>query len=211
MSNLPALVSCAAESIIKQVPIFAVCSDTFKAYQEKKFEYFLDEVQRGTANLSNKSFNEYEILHAAYSTQLALLKIRQNEKIAILAQLFSSYFNKICKDNSKIEVYSDNYEQLLLIIEQVSLEEWQILLILYEWEQEKASHNTNIEINWNSFLEKVKYKIGLDKDYVLALLTRLNATGLCIKASMGVNFSGTLFIEKLTPIFYKLVEFMELK
>jgi hypothetical protein len=140
-----------------------------------------------------------------------LLKIRQNEKISLLAQLFSSYFNKICKDNSKIEVYSNDYEQLLFIIEQVSLEEWQILLILYEWEKEKVSHNKNIEeLNWNRFLEKVKCRSVLDEDYVLALLTRLNSTGLCVKASVGMNFSGTLFIEKLTPFFYKLVEFMKL-
>jgi hypothetical protein len=41
MSNLPTLVICAAESIIKQVPIFAVCSDTFKVYQEKNLNIFL--------------------------------------------------------------------------------------------------------------------------------------------------------------------------
>ena len=214
MSDLSTLVICAAESIIKQIPIFAVCSDTFKSYQEAKFEYFLDEVQKGTANLNFDTLNEYDILHNAYLTQLALLKIRQNEKIKLLAKLFSSYFNKVSAEPSIIKEHSDDYEQLLLIIEQVSLEEWQILLMLYDWEQERLQQE-NKEINfdnwgskWWRFLDKIKCNSGLDKDYVFAILTRLNSTGLCIKTAVGANFSGTLYIEKLTPIYYKLVKFI---
>lgn len=214
MSNLPTLVICAAESIMKQVPVFAVCSDTFRLCQERKFNYFLDEVKKGTANLDFDTLYEYDILHNAYLTQLALLKIRQNEKIKLLAKLFSSYSNKVSIESSKIKEYSDDYEQLLLIIEQISLEEWQILLTLYDWEQDRLQQE-NTEINWDNwgskwgqFFDKIKCNMGLDRNYVLAVLTKLNSTGLCIKTSVGMNFSGELSIEKLTPIFYKLVKFV---
>ena len=213
--NLPTLVRCSAQSIIKQVPIFAVCSDTFKLYQEAKFEYFLDEVQKGTASLNTEVFNEHDILHNAYLTQLALLKIRQNEKIKLLANLFASYFNKITYDVSKRNDYNDDYELFINIIEQINMNEWKLLIILYDFELKNKRMNEKTDSNvleiissyWDKFLNEVQSQLSFDKLYVEAVLTKLNGTGL-YQTINGMYLGYTGNKGHLTPIFYKLVGFL---
>ena len=213
--NLATLVRCSALIIIKQVPIFAVCSDTFKLYQEEKFKLFLDEVQKGTASLNTKVFNEHDILHNAYLTQLALLKIRQNEKIKLLANLFASYFNKITDDVSKRNDYNDDYELFINIIEQINMNEWKLLIILYDFELKNELVNKKTDSNvltiissyWDNFLTEVKSQLNFDKLYVEAVLTKLNGTGLYQTINgMYLGYLGNK--GNLTPIFYKLVGFL---
>lgn len=214
-STLVNVVACAAQSILKQVPIFAVCSDTYKQFQETKFEYFLNEVKIGAIEPNINLLNDYDVLHSAYLTQLALLKIRQKEKIKLFASLFVSYFNKVTRDYSKISCYSDEYEQLINIIEPVSIEEWEILIILHKQELLNKKMNIinnatlliTIDQHWDSFLIEVKHRLNLDKAYVEAILTKLNGTGL-YQTITGMYLGYTGNKGYLTPIYYKLIGFL---
>lgn len=214
MKNFPTLVRITTESIIKQViPPVGMCAEIYKQYQEEKFNFFLDEVQRGTTDLSAQNLNDYDILHTAYLTQQALLKIRQQEKIKLIANLFISYCQKLQPEQN--EKLTDKYEIFLQLLENTSLTEFQILATLYNYEGslgvdcggilevEDSFYEKQCEI-WSKFINSVKINLKLSENEVEAYLQRLTTTGLFVKFRKFVDDKGYL-----TQLFYELINFLK--
>lgn len=218
MNNLPTLMRVTAESLIQQIsiPVLNIGVGTFvdihKQYQEKKFNFFLDEVKRETADLSIQNLNDYDILHMAYLTQQALLKIRQLEKIKLLADLFISYCHKLQPDHN--DKLTDKYESILQIIENLSLQEFCLLNILYGYEVQSANlasaDNKLIEVSkyWDEFMTKSKDDLNISQNYIEALLTKLNGTGL-YQTIIGMYSGYTGNKGHLTKLFYELINFLQ--
>lgn len=212
MKNIPTLVRITAESIIKQaIPPISMCAEIYKQYQEEKFNFFLDEVQRGTANISIKNLNDYDILHTSYLTQQALLKIRQQEKIKLLANLFISYCHKLQPEYDNL--LNDKYEFILQTIESLSLQEFRLLHILHSYEQSinlDAADNKLIEAlkYWDAFIAKAISDLNISQNQIEAFLAKLNGTGL-YQTITGMYIGYTGNNGYLTPLFYELVAFLE--
>lgn len=214
MKNVPTLVRITTESIIKQViPPIGMCADIYKQYQEEKFNFFLEDVKRGTADLSLQNLNDYDILHTAYLTQQALLKIRQQEKIKLLADLFISYCHKLQPEHN--DPLNDKYELILHLLENISFIEFQILAILYKYEislgvdsggtfeTEHSFYENQCEI-WVQFIDEVKSNLNLSNDEVEAYLQHITTTGLFVKfRQYGVDKGY------LTQLFYELINFLK--
>jgi len=218
MKNIPTLVRIAAESLIKQVSIPCLnvnvntFTDIYKKFQQEKFNFFLDEVKRGTADISIQNLNDYDILHTAYLTQQTLLKTRQQEKIKLLADLFISYCHKLKPEHN--EKLTDKYEFILQIIENLSLQEFHLLNILYSYEIQSLSlasaDNKLIELSkyWDEFIAKAINNLNISQDYVEALLTKLNGTGL-YQTITGMYLGYTGNKGHLTKLFYELINFLQ--
>lgn len=213
MKNVPTLVRIAAESIFRQViPLIAMCSEIYKRFQEEKFNFFLEDVKRGTADLSLQNLNDYDILHTAYLTQQALLKIRQQEKIKLLADLFVSYCHKLQPEHN--DQLNDKYELILQIIESLSMQELHLLNILHSYEIQSqnltSTDNKLTEVSkyWNNFIENSVNDLNVSKDRIEALLTRLNWTGL-YQTITGTYYGYTGNKGYLTQLFYELVDFLK--
>lgn len=214
MKNFPTLVKITAESLIKQaIPPIGMYTEIYKQYQEEKFNFFLDEVQRKTADISIKNLNDYDILHTSYLTQQALLKIRQQEKIKLLADLFVSYCHKLQpKYNNAL---NDKYEIFLQLLENISFVEFNILMILYSqlnnigadcggrMDDEETFYNDQVKI-WGIFIDLVKERLQLSDDELEAYLQRLTTTGLFVKFRKFIDDKGYL-----TQLFYELVDFLK--
>lgn len=213
MKNFPTLVRITAESIIKQaIPPIGMCAEIYKQYQEEKFNFFLDEVQLGTADLSIQNLNDYDILHTAYLTQQVLLKIRQQERIKLLADLFISYCHKLQPDHN--DKLTDKYEFILQIIESLSLQEFRLLNILYFYEVQSlnlaSANNKLIEVSkyWDEFMTKSKDDLNIPQNNIEALLTKLNGTGLYQTITGNyLGYSGNKGY--LTQLFYELINFLK--
>lgn len=218
MKNFPTLVRIAAESIIKQISIpclnisINTLTDIHKEFQQEKFNFFLDEVKRGTADINIQNLNDYDILHIAYLTQQTLLKIRQQEKIKLLADLFISYCHKLKSDQN--DLLNDKYEFILQIIENLSLQEFHLLNILYSCEIQSLSlagadnKLTEVSKYWDKFIARTINDLNISQDYIEALLTKLNGAGL-YQTITGMYLGYTGNKGYLTPIFYELVSFIE--
>ena len=184
----------------------------YSKFQEEKFNFFLDEVKRGTADISIQNLNDYDILHTAYLTQQALLKIRQQEKIKLLADLFISYCHKLQPEHN--DSLNDRYEFILQIIENLSLQEFCLLNILYSYEIDSqnlaSADNKLIEVSkyWDDFIAKAINDLHLSQNYVEALLTKLNGTGLYQTITgMYLGYAGNKGY--LTQLFYELINFLK--
>lgn len=214
MKNVPTLVRITTESIIKQViPPIGMCADIYKQYQEEKFNFFLEEVKRGTADISIQNLNDYDILHTAYLTQKALLKIRQQEKIKLLADLFISYCHKLQPEHN--DPLNDKYEFILQTIENLSLQEFNLLNTLYGYEIQSTNlvnaDNKLIEVSkyWDDFIAKATKDLNLSLDYVEALLTKLNGTGLFYLYPKIWAEDRDVKNGYLSQLFYELVTLLE--
>lgn len=213
MKNFPTLVRITAESIIKQaIPPIGVCAEIYSKFQEEKFNFFLDEVQRGTADISVQNLNDYDILHTAYITQQALLKIRQREKIKLLADLFISYCHKLRPDYN--EITTDKYEIFLTLLDGISGIEFEILAILYKYETStdacyKGIFKTEYDHYrkqcgiWVAFIDTAKRSFNLSNHEIGAYLQRLSYTGLFVKF---IYYTDKGY---LTPLFYELINFLK--
>lgn len=213
MRNFSTLVRITAESIIKQViPPIGIFAEVYKQFQEEKFNFFVDEVQRGTADISIQNLNDYDILHTAYLTQQALLKIRQQEKIKLLADLFISYCHKLQPDHN--DKLTDKYEFILQIIESLSLQEFRLLNILYFYEVQSlnlaSANNKLIEVSkhWDEFIAKAISDLNIPQNNIEALLTKLNGTGL-YQTITGNYLGYTGNKGYLTQLFYELINFLK--
>ncbi len=214
MKNVPTLVRIAAESIFRQViPLIAMCSEIYKRFQEEKFNFFLEDVKRGTADLSLQNLNDYDILHTAYLTQQALLKIRQQEKIKLLADLFVSYCHKLQPEHN--DSLNDKYEIFLHLLENISFIEFQILSILHNYEislgvdsggtfeSEHSFYSNQCEI-WAQFIDEVKSNLDLSDNEIEAYLQHITTTGLFVKFRQHGVDKGYL-----TQLFYELINFLK--
>lgn len=219
MKNFPTFVRITAESLIQQISIpvlnigVGTLVDIHKQYQEGKFNIFLEEVKRGTADISIQNLNDYDILHTAYLTQQALLKIHQQEKIKLLADLFISYCHKLQPEHN--DPLNDKYELILHLLENISFIEFQILSILHNYEislnidcgrtfeSEHSFYSNQCEI-WAQFIDEVKSNLDLSDNEIEAYLQRLTTTGLFVKFRQYIVDKGYL-----TQLFYELVNFLQ--
>lgn len=213
MKNFPTLVRITAESIIKQaIPPIGVCAEIYSKFQEEKFNFFLDEVKRGTADINIQNLNDYDILHTAYLTQQALLKIRQQEKIKLLADIFVFYCQKLQPEHN--DSLNDKYELMLQIIENISLQEFHLLNILYGYQIQSvdlaSADNKLIEVSkyWDAFICRAVNDLNISQGYIEALLTKLNGTGL-YQTITGMYLGYTGNKGYLTTLFYELINFLK--
>ncbi len=169
---------------------------------------FFDQLSSGDLELSAELINSEDFLHCFYATTNAALNTRRHEKIILFANLLKSAFAKHSPRDT------DEYEELLGILDDITLSEWKALLLLDRYSHEPRAHNENIlqwSIKfWKLFLSDVEQQLAMPREETTFFLNRIARTGLYEQiVGSYLDYSGG--IGYLTPRFHRLKSFVEEK
>lgn len=197
--------------------IDAALTSAIENMREERLRTFFDELVKGTRHLTEELIQEEDFLHAYFSTLKAAMNTRRREKIRLFARMLSNAFQER-------RLGSDIFEEFLGILDDLSVRELQILLILKRLEDShphemKAVEGAKAELEndlqratrfWDSFEATVETECGVRPDELRAILTRLNRTGL-YETFIGGYYGYTGGKGKLTPMFAEFAEWLQVK
>ncbi|MDH5763746.1 MAG: hypothetical protein OEZ51_12240 [Nitrospinota bacterium] len=169
---------------------------------------FFDKILENNIALKEEQLEDKEFLHAYFATTKAYLNTQRHEKIQLFAQLFSRYCEK------GIFEAIDDYEESLSILDELSYREFEILLILNEFEnknpiKEGQNYLQRALVYWENFINQIEQDIGLLREEIPGVLERINRTGLYQTFTGGfMDYTGD--VGKLTPNFQRFLKELDL-
>lgn len=98
--------------------------------------------------------------------------------------MFAAYTNIINETNENLKELHDDYEEFAYVLEKISIVEFQLLNILYTYEEaakiQLDCDNILISVSkyWDSFLEKATSELKVDIYYINGMLSKLTGSGL---------------------------------
>ncbi|MCC0684339.1 hypothetical protein [Clostridioides sp. ZZV14-6345] len=139
-------------------------------------------------------------------THKAVMETYKEEKIRCFAKFLIGSSNDHSLD-------IDIYEELLKKIVELSNREMAILSKLYTYENKHLDKENAINPNvisnyWNKFIEDIHNQYYIEKEEIEAILISTSRTG-CYKELTGAFRSYSGGLGTLTPIFYKIVEYIK--
>lgn len=179
--------------------IISTCVNNIRADRVKAF---FQELESKKIELTPDVVGSEEFIHKYLITMKAVLNTRRREKIRMFARLFYSSITDHIVENI------DEYEEYLSILEDLSHRELIVLLKLYGYEEINPKQDNQNDLQWSSifwdqFVGDLIVNIGINKEEIGAILTRLNRSG-CYETIIGTYLGYTGDQGKLTPLFYKL-------
>lgn len=181
--------------------------------REERLRVFFNELANGSQALTEELIQSEDFLHAYFSTLKAAVNTRRKEKIKLFARLLLT----AAKEQ---HVSGEKYEEFLNILDNLSIRELHILLILKHFED---THLSNFKANgesdndlqlvnrfWEDFEVKVHKKCAVSPGELRAVLNRLNRTGL-YETVIGMYLGYTGGRGKLTPIFSEFAHWIQAK
>lgn len=180
----------------------------FENFQKDRLRELFDGLAKGDVQLTPEIIESEDFLHAFFSTIRAVLNTRRREKIRYFAHLLHSTIN-----SSEISK-TDEYEEYLSILDEISCRELGILVVLSRYEKEyprqaeKNGADRSVQF-WDQFSSEVCSRFSVSPEELSNIITRLNRTGLYITftgyssvAESNLNYTGR--IGELTPLYIKL-------
>lgn len=167
---------------------------------EERTRTFFDELSKGNIKLKPELLESEDFLHCYFATVKAALNSRRQEKIRMFARLLKS---STLPDSF---LSTDEYEEYLKILDELSYRELLILFILEKYESNSISTDDKtgakaIHLFWERFIDEIEATFGISDGEINALLTRLNRTG-CYETQIYQNFPGNP--GTLTPMYFRL-------
>jgi hypothetical protein len=179
--------------------------------REERLKSFFNELASGSHDLTEELIQSEEFLHAYFSTLKAAVNTRRKEKIKLFARL-------LLTASKEQHLSGEKYEEFLGILDDLSIRELHILMILKRFEDEHFPlRDINIESElqivsrfWWDFEAVVQGKYATSSSELRALLNRLNRTGLyeTFDGAYPGHMEGR---GKLTPIFYQFIHWIQVK
>ncbi len=171
--------------------------------REDRAREFFDELARSNLALSEEQMAQEDFLHAYFATAKAALNTRRREKIRLFSRLLANYLS------GKSFETTDAYEETLGVLDDMSLREFQVLLILDRFEKAHPRRTDENPLQgatrfWGSFLDAVEAEASLRREDIPSFLERLNRTGL-YQTFVGGFWDYTGDKGHLTPKFDTLV------
>jgi hypothetical protein len=177
--------------------------------REERLRTFFQELGSGSRELTDDLIHEDDFLHAYFSTLKAATNTQKKEKIRLFARLLLEAARK-----RRIDI--DVYSEFLSILEDLSVRELHILLILKRFEDShpyatKATGELENDLQrasrfWDAFEEAIRTECRIDPDTLRAVLNRLNRTGLYESFTWAIGYSGGQGI--LTPLFEEFINWI---
>jgi hypothetical protein len=193
--------------LIQSIPVFgsgidAAAREIILKYQWNKFRVFFEELAKGSISLSKDLIKNDDFLFCFFKTMDAVQRSRKEEKIRFLARLLTAGLN------AELFADTDDYEEILSIIDDLSYRELQILALLGQFEKKNPKQNSESDVQWtnrywSSFVQAISDQLKISADTVSAMLTRLQRSG-CYKGIDGsyMDYSGGQ--GHLTPLYRRL-------
>jgi hypothetical protein len=175
--------------------------------RNERAKEFFDELSSGDVELTPELLESEDFLHCYFTTTKLALNSRRREKIRMFARLLKSATGEANFSST------DEYEDYLNILDELSYRELTILFKLHKYESEYFLKEGENDLQratrfWDMFTKELTGQVGIPELEVDALLTRLNRTG-CYETFVGSYWDYTGGKGKLTPTFYRLIELIK--
>lgn len=158
--------------------------------KSERLKTFYDELGNGDIVISEDLILSEDFLHCYFSTLKAVINSRRREKIQFFAKILKSSIS--CKPI----LTTDEYEEYLNILDELSYRELSILFKLHSFESKypKMAEENDLQRStrfWPEFVSEIVEKLEIHPDEVQSILTRLNRTG-CYETFVGsyLNYTG---------------------
>jgi len=168
-----------------------------------RLKVFFDELAQGKRDLTDELIQSDSFLHAYFCTLRAAMNSRQHEKIQNFARLLDSSLDPT------LHVSDDEHEELLALLEEISLREFAILRDLRSRElshprQEGENALQHAWRYWKDFKMATVETYGVPDESFNAFMARLERTGLYLRITGNyLDYSGD--IGTTTPLLARVI------
>ena len=204
-SNKPVL-----RSLLQLIPNWGAADELLQyranEIKNERLATFFDELAEGKHELTAELIKTEDFLHCYFSTLRAALNTRQREKIRFLARLLDASFSP------DIHTTTDEYEELLSVLESITLREFEVLFDLWSLEQQYPRSNQENDLEnawhyWEKFKANSTTKYEISTEGFSAFMAKLERTGLYLRITGGyIGYEGD--IGMTTPMFDRLLIFV---
>jgi hypothetical protein len=201
-SNRPVI-----KALLKLVPGGSAVDTLFQKRAEEiksdRLKVFFDELAEGHQELTDDLIESENFLHSYFCTLRAALNSQQREKIRNFARLLNSSLNPA------LQCSSDEHEEVLATLQDISLREFAILNDLRKHELvhprlEGENDLVRASKYWSEFKKAATDKHGIPADSFNAFMARLERTGLYLRITGAfLDYSGD--IGTTTPLLARLI------
>lgn len=196
------------QSLLKLIPYWDIADTLLQKRADEiksdRVRTFFDELAQGRKELSDDLIQTEDFLHSYFCTLRAALNTRQREKIRQLARLLNSSLD------DELHVTSDEYEELLSVLGEITLREFAILNDLREIELQHPPRTGENELQrsnqyWDGFKSITVKKYAVPEEAFNAFMVKLERTGLYLRLTGNFyDYSGDVGVT--TPLLARLVE-----
>jgi len=184
--------------------------------RSERMRAFFNELAAGKHELTEELIKTDDFLHCFFCTLRAALNTRQVEKIKMMARLLDSSLSP------DIDTSTDEYEELLSILDSISLREFNALIILFRLEQsnpQKEGHAqraergsqeewSHVKSYWDTFRSKVISSLNVPENSFRDFMAKMERTGLYFRIFGGpVGYTGNY--GRTTSLFTRLIQFID--
>lgn len=198
----------AIQALLKLIPGWS-SADTLlqkraNEIKNDRLKVFFDELALGKLELTDELIETEDFLHSYFCTLRAVFNSRQREKIKLFAHLLDSSVQPT------LQVSSDEHEELLSILEEISLREFATLNDLRNRELTHSRQQDHNDLQhalryWEEFRLTTIMNFCAPPEHFNAFMARLERTGLYLRITGGyLSYSGD--IGTTTPLLSRLVQ-----
>ena len=176
---------------------------------QRRVEVFVEELQKQGLGVTEELLHSDAFLEALREVVEIVSRERREEKILIFARLFSN-----AAESGNLN--DDRYQEFQQILQDTSLREIQVLLLLHRFEattdlpNQPGSNNELLRAMnfWPAFCSEAEQEIGLAPGEIEGVLTRLARTGL-YKGFDGMSIGDPGGMGRLTIYFGLFVQWVK--
>ncbi len=178
---------------------------SFECFSELGYpvKIFFEELAQGKRELTDDLIQTENFLHSYFCTLRAALNCRQREKTKNFARLLDSSLD------CSLQVSSDEHEELLTILEEITLREFAILSDLrnrelaHSWKEGENALQHALRY-WDEFKTTTVEAYGVPAESFNAFMARLERTGLYLRITGNyLDYLGD--IGTTTPLLARLI------
>jgi hypothetical protein len=173
--------------------------------REDRAREFFDELDKEGAVLTPAVTESEDFIHCFVITSKAALNTRRREKIRLFARLLiSSVSAKPPRD-------TDDYEDLVQTLDELTYTEWEALLILDKYSELRREPKQN-DLQWSltfwkNFEIEIKTRLNVRGDEFIFFMNRISRTGLYDQIVGGyLDYTGGVGV--LTPKVFRLKHYI---
>lgn len=172
--------------------------------QSKRMRVLFEELDQGNVLLTEEHVANENFIHCFMVTSRAVVRTNRHEKIAMFARLLES----VVSESNEFSI--DKYEELLLILDDLSYREILALRILDKYSdspREKDQNDLQWTVTfWEKFVHELCEKLQIQQDELKSFLARLARTG-CYEVFVGY-YDAHGDKGQLTATYYRLKSFV---
>jgi hypothetical protein len=184
----------------------------------ERMRVFYDELAEGTECLTEELIQNHDFLHQYIATTRAVVRTRHKGKLKLFARLL------LHAASAEYLLSDARFEEYLAILDDLSIRELHVLLILQSFENNYPHKNVEVEGKesalendlqramrfWGKFETTVATECGIPPDQLSGFLARLSRTGL-YEPFIGGYWNYTGGKGKLTPLYMEFAKWVHLE